>query len=109
MNKKTKKIALISSLALKLKDDRILGLKSYASESIKTSHVTSIIRSIGLQSQKTLFVIPEGAMHMAKSIRNIEKASYVRSNYLNPYDIINAQKIVFVEGTVDAMQTLLAL
>lgn len=48
MNKKTKRLALISSIAIKLKDDRILALDSYVSDSIKTQHVVSIMRSLGL-------------------------------------------------------------
>ncbi len=106
MNKKTKRLALISSIAIKLKDDRILALDSYVSDSIKTQHVVSIMRSLGLLWYKTLFVIPEWSTHMAKSIRNIDRASYVWSHYLNPYDVINAQKIVFIESTADIVKWL---
>lgn len=106
MNKKTKRLALISSIAIKLKDDRILALDSYVSDSIKTQHVISIMRSLGLLWYKTLFVIPEWSTHMAKSIRNIDRASYVWSHYLNPYDVINAQKIVFIESTADIVKWL---
>jgi ribosomal protein L4 len=40
-----------------------------------------------------------------KSFRNIEKVKYLLLDYLNPRDLLNAEKVVFLEDALNALNT----
>ena len=38
-----------------------------------------------------------------KSFRNIAKVKYIQVNYLNPRDVLHADKVVFLEKALDKL------
>ena len=38
-----------------------------------------------------------------KSFRNIAKVKYIQVDYLNPRDVLNADKVVFLEKALDKL------
>jgi large subunit ribosomal protein L4 len=57
----------------------------------------SIVEKLGLANQKVLLVLDSKNEWIEKSFRNIAKVKYILVDYLNPRDVLHADKVVFLE------------
>ena len=96
MTKKARKVAMNGIITMKAKDSAICGLSLDKMEP-KTKEAASIIERIGLANQKVLLVLDAKNEGIEKSFRNIAKVKYILVDYLNPRDVLNADKVVFLE------------
>ena len=96
MTKKARKAAMNGILTMKAKDSAICGLALDKMEP-KTKEAASIIERIGLANQKVLLVLDAKNEGIEKSFRNIAKVKYILVDYLNPRDVLHADKVVFLE------------
>ena len=96
MTKKARKAAMNGIITMKAKDSAICGLALDKMEP-KTKEAASIIERIGLANQKVLLVLDAKNEWIEKSFRNIAKVKYILVDYLNPRDVLHADKVVFLE------------
>ena len=96
MTKKARKAAMNGIITMKAKDSAICGLALDKMEP-KTKEAASIIERIGLSNQKVLLVLDAKNEGIEKSFRNIAKVKYILVDYLNPRDVLHADKVVFLE------------
>lgn len=107
LNKKVKDLARKSALTYKAKDNSIAIIEDFNFEAPKTKQYVNMLKSLGLDSQKTLLVIPESNRNIASSGRNIENTKVITASQINTYDVINADKLILVESSVGKIDTLL--
>lgn len=105
MNKKARKSALLGIVALKAKDKNLLGLKDFTVAEPKTKELLEVIKNIGLEGTKILFVLGTKNENIEKSLRNIEGVKYISLGYLNPLDMLSAKKVVFFETALEAINS----
>lgn len=98
MPKKAKKIALNGLLTVKVKDQEVCGLKDFAFTNPKTKEAATILKNMWLGTKKVLFVIDKNDENITKSFRNLPKVKYLLVDYLNPYDLLHSDKVVFLES-----------
>ncbi|MFA5747920.1 MAG: 50S ribosomal protein L4 [Candidatus Absconditabacterales bacterium] len=103
MNKKSKKLALNGILTLKAKEKQILGLQDFEMNLPKTKSALDILKNVGLKDKKLLFVLNEKNENISKSFRNLENLKCLLVNYLNPYDLMNCDNIIFVESALNTI------
>lgn len=104
MPKKTKSIALISSLSAKLKDDEIFVLeKDPELKEPRTSEVVKILSSLKVYGNRVLFLYANTSENFIKSCRNIKNVTFKRSVDFNTYDVLSNSKILFSKETHDAI------
>ena len=104
MPKKTKRIALISSLSAKLKDDEILVIeKDPDMKQPKTSEIARLLLSLKAYKSRILFLYANSNESVIKSCRNIENLTIKRSADFNTYDVLSNSKILFSKDTHDAI------
>ena len=96
MTKKARRAAMNGIITMKAKDSAICGLALDKMEP-KTKEAASIIERIGLANQKVLLVLDAKNEWIEKSFRNIAKVKYILVDYLNPRDVLHADKVVFLE------------
>jgi large subunit ribosomal protein L4 len=60
-----------------------------------------------MDNQKVLLVIPGANKNIYLSSRNLQKNKVVTATELNTYDLLNAQKLVLVEGSVAVIENTL--
>ena len=96
MTKKARKVAMNGIITMKAKDSAICGLSLDKMEP-KTKEAASIIERIGLSNQKVLLVLDAKNEGIEKSFRNIARVKYILVDYLNPRDVLHADKVVFLE------------
>ena len=102
MTKKARKVAMNGIITMKAKDSAICGLSLDKMEP-KTKEAASIIERIGLSNQKVLLVLDAKNEGIEKSFRNIAKVKYILVDYLNPRDVLNADKVVFLEKALNKL------
>ncbi|MDI6776457.1 MAG: 50S ribosomal protein L4 [Syntrophales bacterium] len=100
--KKVKKKALISALSMKVKEERMLILRDFPMDEIKTKRFKEVIDRFGLK--KALFVLDKSYPNLEKASRNLKDISMIRSEGLNVYDLLNHGHVVLLEPAVKMIE-----
>ena len=100
MTKKARKLALNGLLTLKVKEWVVSGLDLDAMEP-NTKTAIALLSKMGNEGKKVLFVLDKKEDGVVKSFRNIEGVKYLLVDYLNPYDLMNAEAIVFLKPALE--------
>ncbi len=96
MTKKARKKAMNGIITMKAQESALYGLALEKMEP-KTKEAVSIVEKMGLANQKVLLVLDAKNEGIEKSFRNIAKVKYILVDYLNPRDVLHADKVVFLE------------
>ncbi|MFN5181817.1 MAG: 50S ribosomal protein L4 [Bacteroidota bacterium] len=108
LNKKVKRLARVSALSYKAKENNITILEDFSFEAPKTKSFIDLLKNLELSDKKTLFVVPENNKNVYLSSRNLPKSKVVVASDLNTYDILNAGVIVLAESSVKKIENLLS-
>ncbi|MBK7214126.1 MAG: 50S ribosomal protein L4 [Bacteroidales bacterium] len=100
LNKKLKKLARLSALAYKAKEERIVVLEDFTFEAPKTKQFIAVLSALKVEGVRTLMVIPETNNNVVLSARNLPKAKVSRVSDLNTYEILNAKNLVILESSL---------
>jgi large subunit ribosomal protein L4 len=104
LNKKLKKLARVSALAYKVKENNIVVIEDFNFESPKTKDYVSVLSALKLTGRKTLMVLPDNIQNIVLSSRNLKKAKVTRACDLNTYDILNAQNLILLVSSVNEIE-----
>lgn len=107
LNKKVKQLARKSALSYKAKNDSIVVLEDINFEAPKTKEFVSLLDNLNLLYEKVLFVLPSDNKNVYLSSRNIQGTKVVTADKLNTYDVLNANKLVLLEGSVQTIENTL--
>ena len=105
LNKKVKQIARKSALTYKARDKGIMVLEDFTMEAPKTRELFDIRKNLQIDSRKSLLVLPEPNKNIIMSSRNLDSSKVVTVTELNTYDIMDASVVIFVESSIDILQT----
>lgn len=105
MNKKARNLALCGLLTLKAKDNEILWIKDFELKEPKTKEALTILTNIGINNDKVLFVLNEKNTNLIKSFRNLNNVKYLLTDFLNPKDLLEYNKILFLESALNKINT----
>lgn len=100
LTKKIKKLALISALSIKSKNNSIIILDKLNFELPKTKQLLEVIDNIKGSSRKTLLVLLDNDLTIRKSASNISNVAPVLVDNLNAYEIMHSEKIIFLKDAV---------
>ncbi len=107
LNKKVKQLAKKSALTYKAKDNSIMVLEDLKMDAPKTKDFTALLDNLNLLYDKVLFVLPEDNKNVYLSSRNIQGTKVVTADSLNTYDVLNANKVIIIEGSVQKIENTL--
>ena len=107
VNKKVKRLARKSALSLKAQEKSIIVLEDFKLDTPKTSDYINILKSLGIESKKSLLVLAEPNNNVYLSSRNLKKSEAVVASELSTYKIVNANNLVISESSVDDIVTIL--
>ena len=102
VSKKVRKLALMSALSMKVKEGRLLILKDFPMDEIKTKRFKEIVDRFGLR--KALFVADKSNPVLEKSSRNIQGIKLILSEGINVYDLLNYDHVVLFEPSVKMIE-----
>lgn len=107
MNKKVKKVAMISALSSKVAAGEMIVVNAITAENFKTKTMVEMLAAIGA-AKKTLVVLAENDAKVIKSFANIAGVKTTQASNVNVYDILNCDSLVVVEGAVKAIEEVYA-
>lgn len=107
LNKKLKRLARLSALYYKAKDNNITIIENFNFDKPQTKEFNSLLKNLSLSDKKTLVVISEANKNLYLSSRNLEKSKVVTASDLNTYDILNAQQLLVVESALPVIENTL--
>jgi len=105
LNKNVKRLARKSALSLKSKDNAIVVLEDFTFEQPRTRDFIGVLKALGLENKKSLFVLGDTNNNVYLSSRNLKGSEVVTSSELSTYKIMNAQSVVFLEGALEGIQS----
>ena len=105
LNKNVKKLARRSALTLKLKSKSVTVIEDFDFESPKTKSFSEVINALGIQDKKSLFILGGINKNVYLSARNLERTSVVTNSEISTYGIMNAQHVVFLESSLEQIES----
>jgi len=103
MPKKAAKLARKSALSLKAKGNEITVVEDFAFDKPKTKDVFEILKSLKLDSTKTLLLVPGNGNNLYKSGRNLPNLKVMISEQAATYDILNNKMLLIQKSAVDML------
>ena len=107
LNKKVKDLARKSALTYKAKDNSIAILEDFSFDAPKTKTYLALLKALSATDKKTLLVLPEVNKNVVLSGRNVQHAKITTAEQINTYDVMNADRVIFVESSISKVETLL--
>ena len=107
INKKVKKLAMLSALSAKAQDSELVILDDFKLEAIKTKEVANTLSNLET-GKKVLIVLPEKNDIVYRSARNIAGVKTTLVSTLNVYDILNCNSIVVLKDAVAKIEEVYA-
>jgi len=107
LNKKVKVLARKSALSYKVLDKDLTILEDFSIEQPKTKAYIEILKNLSMAGEKTLLVLPKSDKNVVLSGRNLPKVKIAVANNLNTYDLLNADKLIICEGSIDIIENIL--
>ncbi len=104
LNKKVKRLAKRSVLTNKAADGNIVVLEDFTFDQPKTKEFVQVMKNLDLDNAKTVFVTADYDKNLYLSGRNVKGSEVVNARDLNVYQLLNAQKIVISENSVDVIK-----
>jgi large subunit ribosomal protein L4 len=98
--KKMRKAALRSVLTAKLKDDQLTVIDKIELDAPKTKVFVDIVKTMGLEAKKILFVTAEKDEMLLRSSRNLYQVLVLPIEGLNVYDLLRFDRLVVLEAAV---------
>lgn len=105
LNKKVKQLARKSALTYKANNNGILLLEDFNLDNPKTREFINIRKNLGINDKKSLMVLSGHNRNIYLSSRNLQDTKIVAVNDLNTYDIMSAAVVVFMESSLEALQS----
>ncbi|MFD0699358.1 50S ribosomal protein L4 [Myroides pelagicus] len=100
LNKSLKRLARKSAFSIKVQESNLIVVENFNFEAPSTKNFINVLKGLGLENKKSLFVLGESNKNVYLSSRNLEKAAVVTNSELSTYAILNAGSLVLTEGSV---------
>ena len=107
MNKKERRLALLSALSYKLSDNELVVVDSLAVENGKTKEMVAILDKLNLMNYKTLIVVNELDEKVCLAARNLANTKIVLVEEVNTYDVVNADRLLIEETALNKLEEVL--
>ena len=103
LNKKVKALARKSALSYKVQENNLIVVEPFTMDAPKTKELLKITAAIKAGDRKVLYVLPENSTNIYLSSRNLPQVNVVSVDEINTYAIMNANKLVLVDGVQDVL------
>jgi len=103
LNKKVRKLALLSALSSKVLDKDLIVVDKISFEEIKTKKMVEMLKALGVD-KKALIVMPAVDEAVVKSAANIPGVTTALYNTICTYDILNHDKLILAKDAALKLQ-----
>jgi large subunit ribosomal protein L4 len=104
LNKTVKRLARKSAFSIKAKESNIVVVEDFNFETPNTKNFINVLKALGLENKKSLFVLGDSNKNVYLSSRNLKASSVVTNSELSTYAILNANNLVLSEGSLEGIE-----
>jgi large subunit ribosomal protein L4 len=104
LNKSLKRLARKSAFSIKAKETNIIVLEDFNFETPNTKNFINVLKALELENKKSLFVLGESNKNVYLSSRNLKASKVITNSELSTYDILNANSLVLLEGSLEGIE-----
>ena len=104
LNKGLKRLARKSAFSIKAKESNIIVLEDFNFETPNTKNFINVLKALGLENKKSLFVLGDSNKNVYLSSRNLKASNVLTSSELSTYAILNANNLVLLEGSLEGIE-----
>jgi hypothetical protein len=108
LNKGLKRLARKSALTIKAQESNLVVVENFEFEAPSTKKFINVLKALGLDNKKSLFVLGDTNNNVYLSSRNLKTSSVITSSELNTYAVLNAASLVLLEGSLAGIEETLS-
>lgn len=105
LNKNVKRLARCSALSLKARENALVVVEDFSFEAPKTKDFVNVLKALGLDNKKSLFVLGNTNKNVYLSSRNLPNSKVVTASDINTYDLVYAGGVVLLEGSLGVIES----
>ena len=105
LNKNLKRLARKSALSIQANDKNLVIIEDFNFETPKTKNFVDVLKALELDAKKSLFVLGDENANVYLSSRNLKNSKVVNATEINTYGVLNANKVVITEGSLEGINT----
>lgn len=109
LNKKLKKLARKSALAVKASANAVTVVEDFSFEAPRTKQMVELINNLKVNRGNLLMVLGELNENILLSARNLQNVEIMRVGDLATYNIMKARNLVLVESSVQGLNEMFNL
>ena len=106
-NKKERRLAILSALSYKLKDNELIVLDELNFKTNKTKEMTELLTKLNIRNNKVLVAVEELTENLYLSVRNLANVKLVRFNEVNTFDLVSADNLLITESALKKLEEVL--
>ncbi len=100
---KMKRLARKSAFSCRAQEQNIIIVEGLQFADHKTKNMTSALKALGVEGEKTLVLLPEVRQNVVLATRNIPRVTAALADKISTYDILNHKKLII---SADAIGTI---
>ncbi len=104
MNRKERRLALISALSYKNKNKQVIVVDNFDLEGNKTKDMVKALNNLELNEKKVLLVMDELSENVILASRNLKNVLLMEPVEINVLDIINADYLLLTKQAVSEIE-----
>ena len=104
MPRQMRRAALRSALSVKAADSQIIVLENLNFEGGKTKAMAQALTGLLTEGQTVLVLLPAKNEVVENSLRNLERAKYLRANYLNIRDLLGYDMVLLPLESLEVIE-----
>ncbi|CAA0151972.1 50S ribosomal protein L4 [Tenacibaculum maritimum] len=105
LNKNLKRLARKSALSMQAKDNNLVVVENFDFDTPKTKNFINVLKALGLDAKKSLFVLEGSNNNVYLSSRNLKSSRVIGISEMSTYGILNAAKVVISEGSLEKIES----
>ena len=104
LNKSVKRLARRSAFSIKAQESNVVVVEDFSFDTPNTKNFINVLKALGLENKKSLFVLGESNKNVYLSSRNLKASSVITNSELSTYAILNADNLVLSEGSLEGIE-----
>lgn len=108
LNKKVKDLARKSVLSAKASEGKITLMEAVSLSAPSTKEFSKILKAMSVEGRKSVFYTNGVNDSFYKSGRNLPAVTVLPVQNVSTYDLINSDLVIFEEGAVEVLQSILS-
>ena len=105
LNKNLKRLARKSALSIQAKENNLVIIEDFNFEAPRTKEFINVLKALELDAKKSLFVLGEESKNVYLSSRNLKGSKVVDASGINTYSVLNANKVVIAESSLEGIES----